>query len=68
MIPIPHKWFKRWMEYRTDKKLAEQCGLSVKDICVHDSDGTHYHKKSPTHSDLYIAPIWKCLKCGEFYE
>ena len=29
-------WIRRVVEHWNDKKLAEKCGLEVKDICVHE--------------------------------
>ncbi len=63
---------KRLCEYWLDKKLADKCGLAVKDMCVHESDSFYYD----TMSDMYpmngLLPyhdffICKCIKCGEFY-
>jgi hypothetical protein len=55
------KWLKRIAEYYKDKKLAEQCGLTVKDICEHESDGRVYWD-----NEKFLAP-YRCIKCGEFY-
>ncbi len=51
-------WIKRLREYWNDKKLAEKCGLEVKDICVHESTFVITHPDGITHT---------CIKCGEFY-
>lgn len=61
MIPIPQKWFKRWLEYRNDKKLAEKCGLSVKEICTHD-----WQPEINTRAKSEWK--WNCAKCGEHSE
>lgn len=55
------KWLKRICEYWNDKKLAGKCGLKVKDICVHESDGNIYWDKER------FPERHKCVKCGEFY-
>lgn len=55
------KWLKRICSYWNDKKLAEQCGMEVKDICAHESD---YQRQ--LHDGLGIG--FKCKKCGEFYK
>ncbi len=56
------KWLKRMAEYWRDKKLAEKCGLHVKDVCVHESDGNYYwdNERFPEKN--------KCIKCGSYYE
>lgn len=52
------KWLKRIIEYYNDKKMADKYGLTVKDICIHESD----------HNMLLINPgLYRCIKCGEFY-
>ena len=38
-----------------------------KSECQHESNGTHYHIQSKFNPDKFIAPIWKCKKCGEYY-
>ena len=50
-------WLNRLREYWNDKKLAEKCGLELKDICVHEEN----------FNSITIYPIKKCIKCGEFY-
>lgn len=55
---ILNKWINRLSEYWNDKKLAEMCGLEVKDICNHEED------KGWLPMDILI---FKCIKCGEFY-
>jgi hypothetical protein len=59
----PTKWLKRICEHWKDKKLAEKCGLEVKDICVHESDGNTYMTFQP-----YSFPgKYRCKKCGHFW-
>ena len=53
------KWLKRLCDYWKDKKMAEKCGMEVKDICVHARDDCH--------PPLDVI-IFKCQKCGEFYK
>lgn len=50
-----NKWLKRITEYYQDKKLAEKCGLGVKDICVHEWVTGIYTVKH-------------CKKCGESHK
>lgn len=52
------KWLKRIKEYYRDKRLAEKCGIEVKDICVHEPIDDTY---------LSNPPWYKCDKCGEMY-
>lgn len=55
------KWLKRIKEYYRDKVFAAKCGLEVKDICVHETDGNIYY-------DSERFPVkYRCIKCGEFY-
>lgn len=50
------------VEYYNDKKLPDKCGLTVKDICVHEDDGNIYW-------DAERFPArYNCIKCGEFYK
>lgn len=56
------KWLKRIVDYYNDKILACKCGLEVKDICVHESDGYIYW------DDERFPEKNKCIKCGEFYK
>jgi len=53
------KWLKRLAVYLNDKKLAEKCGLNVKEICVHEATFVMTHPDGQTHT---------CIKCGEFYK
>lgn len=57
-------WIRRVVEYWNDKKLAEKCGLEVKEICDHESDGETYCKDFPKWDGV---PNYRCKKCGEFY-
>lgn len=59
-----NKWLCRLREYLHDKKLAEKCGLTVKDICVHESAGNTYRTFEPYN----FPEKRKCIKCGEFYK
>jgi len=61
---------KRIIKYYKDKKLADKCGLKVKDICVHEpTDESLILGK--TYKDLSGEPFQithhSCKKCGEFY-
>lgn len=56
-----NNWFKRLCEYWSDKKLAKKCGLEVKDICSHESNGNLYWDNERFQEKN------KCIKCGEFY-
>jgi hypothetical protein len=58
------KWLKRITDYYKDKKLAEQCGLTVKDICEHESDGSWHRVLVSPH---VVHNKYKCIKCEEFY-
>lgn len=68
------RWLKRLREYWNDKKLAEKCGLEVKDICVHEWDGFDYFDHGIRVTDfMHIVCtergyFKKCKKCGEFYK
>lgn len=59
MNGLQKKLFKRFKEYWRDKELAEKCGLSVKDICVHEPV---YSKTAPDDARVI------CYKCGQHYE
>ncbi len=58
-----NNWINRIREYWNDKKLADQCGLQVKDICAHEKD--YSFKLIDNCGFEYIK--YKCKKCGEFY-
>ena len=48
--------------------MCHKCGDQKPWVeCQHESDGTHHHMQSKSNPNEFIAPIWKCLKCGEFY-
>lgn len=51
-------FLKRMCDYWKDKKLAEKCGLDVRDICEHENDGLIYTSNPPQS---------KCKKCGGFF-
>lgn len=53
------KWLKRICEHWNDKKLAEKCGLPVKEICVHEATFVMTHLDGKTHT---------CIKCGAYYD
>lgn len=57
----------RLCSHWNDKKLAEKCGLQVKNICVHESDGIRYANQFAERWQKDKA-IMKCIKCGEFYK
>lgn len=61
------KWIERIFEYMRDKRLAEKCGLEVKDICVHEREPDS--APIPYDWDKRFGIDWrfKCKKCGEFY-
>lgn len=54
-------WLNRLCSYWNDKKLADKCGLNVKDICVHEYDGNVYWDEER------FPAKYKCKKCGAFY-
>lgn len=58
-------WLNRVCEYSNDKKLAEKCGLEVKDICVHEHEN-NFAKDSRPRFEKSLNP--RCKKCGEFYK
>jgi hypothetical protein len=57
------KWLKRITDYYKDKRLAEKCGLKVKDICIHEADG--FIKNCAFEG--VTTTEYRCKKCGEFY-
>ena len=62
------KWFKRIVEHYKDRRLAQHCGLEVKDVCVHESDSQLEAFKQTVGFDTSKGGDWfMCIKCGEFY-
>lgn len=63
---------KNLKEYEQDKTLSSKCGVPVKELCGHHSDGSIYFKNSDGESHLTsIAKgngFYKCKKCGECYK
>jgi len=54
------KWFKSLCEHGKDKKLAAQCNLDAKAVCVHEF--------VPFKIDLSSKTLLeKCIKCEELY-
>jgi hypothetical protein len=51
---------QRLKERWKDKKLTEKCGLSVREICVHELELIIYPRPNTTK-------MWQCVKCGGFY-
>lgn len=65
---------KSYAEHLKDKQLAEKCGMDVKEICKHESDGMDYvpglYEKVLASSELTPTDLIrfnKCKKCGELY-
>ena len=58
-------WINRIREYWNDKKLADKCGLQVKDICVHEWGVVGFYRDSRETESIVMK---KCLKCGEVYK
>lgn len=56
---INSNWLRRVTEFWKDRVLAEKCGLTVQEICVHESDVNMLL----SHPGKYI-----CKKCGVFYK
>lgn len=65
---IHTKWTKRLCDYWHDKRLADKCGLKVKDICVHEpNESLEKAKTLIGWEDGKWGKSFKCIKCGEFY-
>jgi hypothetical protein len=62
------KWLKRITDYYKDTMLAEKCGLSFDDICVHESDSQVYKENNDWTIVDAKTNKFKCLKCGTFYK
>lgn len=54
----------RLTSYLRDVQLADKCGLSVQDICEHESDGKRYMTFGPYHWPAKYC----CKKCGAWKE